>query len=97
MLVDFLCTLGFIASRYDQDAWMDLQEDRSGYAYICTYVDDFQVSNTYPEMWIDRISAVFLVKYRGPWAYYLGNNYQFHDGSDVWTQDTKMYTKEALA
>ena len=45
---------------------MRLPEDRDGYAYICTYVDDFKVINTNPKMWIDYISAVILVKSHGP-------------------------------
>ena len=60
-------------------------------------MDDFKVIDIYPEMWIDLIPAVFLVKSHGPHTYYLGNDYQLYDGSDVWTYSTKTYTKEALA
>ena len=76
---------------------MPLRDDKSGYAYICTPVDDFKVIDTYPKMWIKRISAVFLIKSHGSCAYYFGNDYQFHDSSNAWTYDTKRYAKEALA
>jgi len=97
LLADFLRTIGFIPSRYDRDVWMRLRDDLSGYSYICTHVDDFKVVCTNPEMWIDRIASVFLVKSHGPRDYYLGNDYFYHEDMDVWTYGTKTYTKEALA
>ena len=50
ILADFLCTVDFTPSRYDRDVWMRLQDDLSGYSYICTHVDDFKVLCTNPEM-----------------------------------------------
>ena len=75
---------------------MRLSEEKSGCAYICTHMDDFNIINTYPEMWIERILAVFLVKSHGPRVYYLGNDYQFHYAANAWTSGTTTYAKEAF-
>jgi hypothetical protein len=40
---DFLRGLGFSASRYDRDVWMREREERDGYDYICTHVDNFKI------------------------------------------------------
>ena len=76
---------------------MRLRDDKSGYAYICTHVDDFKVIDVSPEIWIDRIAGAFLIKSHGPRGYYLGNDYKYHDGQDIWTFGTKTYTDEALS
>ena len=39
----------------------------------------------------------FLVKEHGPRKYYLGNDYVYHDGQDMWTYSCKTYAKEAVA
>ena len=97
MLADFLRTLGFKPSRYDQDVLIRLNKDKNGYAYICTHVDNFKVMDIYPEIWINPIALVFLVKSHGLCAYYLGNDYHYHEDIDVWTYSTETYTKDALA
>ena len=44
MLVNYLRTLDFKLSRFDRDIWMILRDDKTGYDYICTHVDDFTIA-----------------------------------------------------
>ena len=97
MLADFLRTLGFTPSRFDRDVWMRLRNDSTGYDYICTHVDDFKIVAKNPTSWVDRIAAIFLVKEHGPRSYYLGNDYTYHDGQDIWTYGVQTYATEAVA
>ena len=48
-------------------------------------------------MWVDHIAGMFLVKEHGPRAYYLGNDYAYHDGEDMWAYNCYTYTKEAIS
>ena len=57
MLANFLRTLGFVPSRYDRDVWMRLRNNKTGYDYICTHVDDFKVVAKKPSYWIDHIAS----------------------------------------
>ena len=43
LLADFIRSLGFTPSRYDRDVWMRLRDEKNGYDYICTHVDDFKI------------------------------------------------------
>ena len=97
LLADFLRSMKFTPSRFDRDVWMRLRDTDDGFDYICTHVDDFKVVAKDPMMWIDRIAAAFLVKEHGPRNYYLGNDYTYHDGQDVWTYGCQTYSKEAVA
>jgi hypothetical protein len=68
--------MGFIASRYDQDVWFHVCEDKSGYDYICTHVDDFKIIAKDPWKYMKIIQSQYiLVKDIGPPLYYLGNDY----------------------
>ena len=58
-----------------------MRDNEDGFDYICTHVDDFKVVAKDAGMWIDRIVGAFLVKFHGPHNYYLGNDYNFHDGT----------------
>lgn len=93
---DFIRSMGFEFSRFDRDVWMRLRDARDGYDYICTHVDDFKVVARDPGLWVDRIAGAFLVKEHGPRSYYLGNDYTYHDGEDMWTYGCKTYAKEAI-
>ena len=93
---DFLRTLGFTSCRFDRDVWLRLCDTADGYDFICTHVDDFKVVAKDPGMWVDRIASMFLVKEHGPRAYYLGNDYTYHDTEDMWTYNCLTYTKEAI-
>ena len=81
LLADFLQECGFNPTRFDRDVWMRLRDDKSGYDYICTHVDDFKFVAKDPGMWIDRISSTFFVRESGPSSYYLGNDYTYHAGA----------------
>ena len=96
MFADFLRTLGFVPTRYDRDVWMRLRDTKDGFDYIYTHVDDFKVVAKDAGMWVDRIAHAFLVKHHGPRSYYLGNDYTYHDGQDVWTSSGRTYTKDAI-
>ena len=48
-------------------------------------------------MYIDRTAAVFQVKEHSPRNYYLGNDYTYRDGQDIWTYGVQMYATEALS
>jgi hypothetical protein len=93
---DFLRQLGFFPTKYDRDVWMHLCEERNGYDYICTHVDDFKVVAKKPERWVDEISAVFLLKSVGPPSYYLGNDYIWSVDNHAWELGCHMYIKECV-
>jgi hypothetical protein len=46
---NYLCQLEFFLTQYDNDIWMQLHEQKDGYDYICTHVDDFKVVAREPE------------------------------------------------
>ena len=96
LFADFLRGMGFAPTRYDRDVWMRLRDTKDGYDYICTHVDDFKIVAKDPSIWMKRIESTFLVKESGPRDYYLGNNYKYHDGLDVWTYGCDTYSAEAL-
>ena len=90
---DFLRSLGFFATRYDRDVWMREREEKNGYDYICTHVDDFKIVTKDPERWKLLISAAFLLKSIGPPAYYLGNDYNFSPSENAWVLSCATYLK----
>jgi len=96
LLADFLRSLGFIPSRFDRDVWMRLREEKDGYDYICTHVDDFKIAARDPDRWLEQIKATFLVKESGPRGYYLGNDYTYHDGENRWSYGSLTYAQEAV-
>ena len=93
---DFLRSLGFFATRYDRDVWMRPREERDGYDYICTHVDDFKIVARDPERWKSHISAAFLLKSIGPPSYYLGNDYNFSNEENAWVLSCATYLKECI-
>ena len=48
------------------------------YEYLCTHVDDFMIASKKPEIAMEEIQSVHLVKdsSKGPPDYYLGNDYK---------------------
>ncbi|KAI2501305.1 Reverse transcriptase (RNA-dependent DNA polymerase) [Fragilaria crotonensis] len=93
---DFLRSLGFFATRYDRDVWMREREEKNGYDYICTHVDDFKIVAADPERWKSHISAAFLLKAIGPPSYYLGNDYNFSAEENAWVLSCATYLKECI-
>ena len=83
MLADFLRILGFVPSYYDRDVWIMLRDNKTGYDYICTHMDDFKVLAKNPSTWIDHIASDFIFKEHGPRNYYLSNDYTYHDGQGM--------------
>ena len=93
---EFLRRFGFRSTRFDRDVWMRLRDDKSGYDYICTHVDDFKIVAKDPTMWMTKIKAIFTVKSEGPPSYYLGNDYTFSEEQDAWILSCTTYVKETL-
>ncbi len=93
---DFLRGMGFSACRYDRDVWLREREERDGYDYVCTHVDDFKIVARNPDRWKTQISAAFLLKSIGPPAYYLGNDYNFSVGENAWVVGCATYIKECI-
>lgn len=89
LLADFLRSMGFKPTRFDRDVWMRLRDTN--------HVDNSKVIAKDPMMWIDRIAGAFLIKEHGPHKYYLGNDYTYHEGQDIWTYGSHTYSKEAVA
>ena len=75
----FMRTIGFTATRYDRDVWMRLREEKDGYDYLCTHVDDFKVVAKDPQRWVNAISGAFQLKCAGTPDYYLGMDYSFDE------------------
>lgn len=96
LFADFLLTLGFFSVRYDRDVWMKMRDDKSGYDYICTHVDDFKIVARKPHFLMNHIKSNFLVKSFGDPEYYLGNNFHWEDKGQLWTLGCKTYTSEAI-
>ena len=97
MLAYFIRTLEFIPSRFEREVWMILRDDKTGYYYMCTHVDDFKVVAKNPLIWIDRIESMFLIKEHDPRNYYLRNDYTYHSGKNMWTYGCQTYAKESVA
>ena len=93
---DFLRQMGFVPTRYDRDVWMRLREERDGYDYICTHVDDFKIVARLPERWLEQIASVFLLKECGAPSYYLGNDYNWSKGENAWVTGCATYLKECI-
>jgi hypothetical protein len=88
--------MGFEATRYDRDVWMRMQEDKSGYDYICTHVDDFMVVAKDPNQWIQHIKTQFLLNSVDPPTYYLVNNFTWLENSATWSVGCATYLKECV-
>ena len=76
---------------------MRLRDEKAGYDYIYTHVDDFKIATKDPTIWSDRIASIFLTKEHGPRSYQLGNDYNYHDGENMWTYGVQAYTNEAVS
>ena len=74
MHADFLCTLDFVTSRFEKDLWMQLHNSKDVYYYICTHMDDFKVVAKDPDISIERIASVCLIKEHISCKCYLGND-----------------------
>ena len=85
LFADIIRKLGFQPTRFDRYVWMRLRDDKSGYDYICTHVDDFKVVASDAQSWMNKISKILYLKEHGPRQYYLGCDYLYKDGQDLWT------------
>ena len=93
---DFLQSMGFHSVHYDRDIWMWLREDKTGYDYICTHVDNFKIVACDPNCWLTQFSGVFLLKSTGPPSYYLGNDYVWSTSENAWVLGCSKYIKECI-
>jgi hypothetical protein len=93
----FLRGMGFFACRYNRDVWLREREERDGYDYVCTHVDNFKIVARDPTRWQTQISAAFLLKSIGPPVYYLGNDCNFSEGENAWVLGcATTYIKECV-
>jgi hypothetical protein len=90
-----LRSMGFIASCSDQDVWFCGHEDKSGYDYICTHVDDFKIVAKDPWKYMKIIQSQYIVKDIGPPLYYLDNDYFVRSDGFCYV-GSSTYVKEAL-
>jgi hypothetical protein len=70
-----LRSMGFQSSRADQDVWLRLRDDRTGYDYICTHVDNFTIFPKDPWFYMKTLQLLYIVRDVGPPKYYLGKHY----------------------
>lgn len=70
-----LSSLGFTSSHFDQDVWLRMHKDGSGYDYIVTHMDDFMITAKDPHAFMQSIQKTYMVKDIGKPSYYLGNDY----------------------
>jgi hypothetical protein len=92
---DFLRSIGFKPTRFDNDVWIKYASDKKSYEYICTHVDDFMIVVKDPNSIMKKIQDRFVVKAVGPPDYYLGNDYK-RDKSGKYCYGCKRYLVEAL-
>jgi hypothetical protein len=95
---DTLRGLGFTPTRYDNDVWIRPSENKKGYEYICTHVDDFMIVAKRPDLIMQKLQEVYAIGEKSITEpeYYLGNDYK-KDRKGRWCIGCKQYLKEALA
>jgi hypothetical protein len=93
---DILRSFGFRPTRFDQDVWIRLANDKSHYEYICTHVNYFCIFVQEPQPIMDQLKSIFTIKSEGPPEYYLGNNYK-QDKKGRWCIGCCTYIKESEA
>ena len=96
MLSDFIRTLGFVPTRYDEDVWIRQREAKDGYDYICTHVDDFMIVARNPQRWLDPLQQHFVIKHAGKPKSYLGNDLILDERTGLYRMGSVTYLKEAL-
>jgi len=94
---DTLRRMGFVPTRADQDLWYRKADDHSGYDYIATHVDDIAIAAMRPAEYMNMIEQEFLVRNKedSP-SYYLGNDLQIKQRSNLLHVSNKTYIKEVL-
>ena len=74
-LGDKLRRMDFIPSRADPDLWMKINDEKNGYDYIATHVDDLIIVAKEPQHYMSMIEQEFVVRnIEDSPSYYLGNN-----------------------
>ena len=91
---DTLRGLGFEPTRFDNDVWIRQADDETHYEYVCTHVDDFMIVGRKPQIVMDKLKEVYIIKAEGPPDYYLGNDYKQHKGR--WAVGCNKYLTESL-
>ncbi len=90
-----LYTLGFNPTRFDPDIWYKLREDKKGYDYISTYVDDFLITAKEPDTYMRELQKIYMIKNPTIPDYYLGANY-VGDVTLNWYIIAKQYILESI-
>jgi hypothetical protein len=90
-----LHTMGFNPTRFDNDVWIKIRNDGSGYDYISTYVDDFLITAKDPWFYMKQLQEIYLIKEPKTPDFYLGATYT-GDPEGEWSITAKDYIKEAI-
>jgi hypothetical protein len=90
-----LYSLGFEPTRYDSDVCIKERHDKSGYDYICTYVDDFLIVAKDAWHYMRKLQKVYNIKDPKHPDIYLGALYT-GEPNTKWSISARPYIKEAL-
>jgi hypothetical protein len=90
-----LYTLGFKPTRFDNDIWLKLRGDGSGYDYISTYVDDFLITARDPWTYMKQLQEIYTIKNPKEPDMYLGASYH-GSPTEEWSITAKEYIKESI-
>jgi hypothetical protein len=90
-----LYTMGFQPTRFDNDVWIKERNDKSGYDYISTYVDDFLITAKDPWVYMRKLQEIYLIKDPKTPDVYLGGSY-VGNPKEKWCITAREYIKEAI-
>ena len=96
MLIDSLRTLGFVPNRFDRHVYVRLRDPKDVFDFIYTHVDDFNAVAKDPDILIEYIASVFLIKENVPRHYYLGNDCRDHYDQYTYAYVISTYEKDAV-
>jgi hypothetical protein len=90
-----LYTLGFNPTHFEPDVWYKLREDKKGYDYISTYVDDFFITAKDPWVYMKALQERYTIKNPSIPNYYLGAN-DIGSIESNWYITAKQYIQEPI-
>jgi hypothetical protein len=97
-LSNTLTSIGYVATRFDQDVWMRRSKCGEYYEYVGTHTDDLVFIASYPQVNLAEITKFYDVKSPGELTFHLGIDYiKVTKGKvDLLELGTKTYINEAL-
>ncbi len=75
---DTLRGLSFMPTQYNNDVCIHPSEDKKGYEYICTHVEDYMIVAKWLDVIMQKLQEVYAMGEKAITKpdYYLGNNYK---------------------